>query len=256
MMLRSILSAIALGTVLTACSDDGGGNAEAGVGGTTNNAIGGAGGQIGGSTVLGGASSGGVNGQSTRTATSPTASCPPWPRELLFPLVGPFFYGPNSGPCSSTVDAVTSAYTYDATNRPTRQATADSSFVATFTYAEGLLVSEVDTSSDGPGAALTYHYGTNSAGYVRLDNGVTTQVEYTLDSRGYPQSAVWTSSANVPARNYTYEYQGCLINRRVAYTADGTVDESATYHYAYDAEQRVTSTSSATYTQTFDYSCW
>lgn len=206
------------------------------------------------------AATGGSSGSATDTGGSSAMSdCPIWPSARLMPLVGPFFFGPNPGPCS---------YRSTGLSEPMR---------VTYSYQNGRLQSEVQTldssttirlertyASDAEGKIVgitsadeteTLEYGT---GYL-LETTTRTgspaqQIRYALNARGYPVS-VSITAPNQEGRMISYEYENCRLNRRTTMSSTGTVIERL--NYSYDSQGRVaTRLNTDGDGDTYDYSCW
>jgi hypothetical protein len=225
-------------------TSDGGAASSAGVGGTSastttpDNA-----GSAGAPTAAGSAGS---------SLGADTSSCAAWPRARLIPIIGPFFYGPDPGPCS----------------------TVDDDGRSTYTYQDGVLVSELYKADDGTiGNEVVITYGTDAQGRVTATSGVGSgdvyefgtgtlldtltyqgtlllQARYSLSSSGYPLSAI-VAKPGQPSETLTYAYKSCRLVQR-------TTSEVATY--TYDSAGHVVARSilmdGQAYTQTYDYGCW
>lgn len=219
-----------------------GGASGAGQGGTFGTAASsGNSGSAGAFTAAGGGASGGDD----------TSACPPWPQQRLMPIIGPFFYGPDPGPCSSKDDLDTSKYTYEdgvLKSELRRQHGLES----TTTYsadAQGRLM----TSSDGA-ASDSFEFGPSSLVDTTTRNGsLEQQVTYSLSPSGYPLTAV-VSAPNQAVRTVTYSYESCRLFQRTITAATGTLVEQDSY--SYDSAGHVIARSNGTAQQIYDYSCW
>jgi hypothetical protein len=205
-----------------------------------------------------------------------TTACPVWPLEKLFPLVGPFFFGPDQGPCTNTQTdrsltgpdkSFTLTYTYNDSRQPLKAATPTDMpsgiHVINYTYADGRLQSNTDFAG-GPLSNTTYRYGTDTAGFTTVDAaGAVSNFDYTLDAQGYPQTVSYSKIVNgqrlaladVPV-HFEYEYVGCRIQRRVAYLPDFTEVPSSNAQFTYDDVGHLIDINSDTTEYSFDYSCW
>jgi YD repeat-containing protein len=232
-----------------------GASAGAGNGGSSGTGTGGtsAGGASTGGTSAGGASTGGTSDLPDMSA------CPPWPRARLMPLVGPFFYGPDRGPCSyRTVgggEPTTVTYGYQGDNVQTEQQKLDAIITPQYnkTYvsdAEGKLVSS--SSEDG---LETFDYGADYLLYSLTRGGLPTeQVRYTLNARGYPVRAAITIGSQ-GSRTASYRYEGCRLAGRTISDVNGAVIEELAY--TYDSAGHLSSRLGADGAgDMYDYSCW
>lgn len=244
-------------------------------GGSTSN--GGSGNTTGGGTEKGGSAStitGGNTTQGGSSSTAPgggsgagdvTAGCPAWPTAKLLPLIGVMFYGPDPGPCSTTqADGSVLKFKYDSSNVLTQAATEDQSLIWKFTHENGLLVGEQDITAKVT-TTFTFSYPAGHINYVVRTSGAATPnytANYTLDARGYPQSATVADESATPSpdwpHRYTYTYDGCKIATRTAYLDSGAVAASLSWNYHYDAAGHLTEMTKfdSTAAMTYDYSCW
>jgi hypothetical protein len=243
---------VVLAMTFVACSSDNTadtGASPASTGGSNNGGAINAGGQ---------ATQGGASTASSGGNSSPTQNCPPWSKEKLFPIVGTYFYGPNPGPCTVTTQGAVYTVTYNASNKPIRQATSDNVNVTTYAYTSGLLTSETDLNQTNQ-TNIAYQYSDNVAGYTSSSAAsVMSTYTYTLDAQGYPQSLMAQGAilgANSPTR-YQFVYDNCRIIERVAYLADNTESTNSDLFYSYDSQGRISERKSALFDETYDYSCW
>ncbi len=243
---------VVLAMTFVACSSDntaGTGASPTNTGGSNNGGAVNAGGQ---------ATQGGASTASSGGNSSPTQNCPPWPKEKLFPIAGPYFYGPNPGPCTVTTQGAVYTVTYDASNKPIRQATSDNVNVTTYGYTSGLLTTETDLNQANQNN-VAYQYSDNAAGYTNSSAaGVLSTYTYTLDAQGYPQSVTAQGSIlgpTSPAR-YQFLYDNCRITERVAYLADNTESTNSDMFFSYDSQGRMIERTSTSFDETYDYTCW
>lgn len=206
--------------------------------------------------------------------TGDNSQCPVWPPEKLFPTVGPFFYGPDPGPCTATqMDRAAGAtpkttvvnYTYDG-DHPTMAHTPTGATLVhqyEYTYSQGLLTKEVDF-KEGLQSQITYTYDSNKATYLLLDaTGSTYEYDYNLDDNGYPKSMdVWsfvngkqTALSSGPTR-FVFQYDNCRIQRRDAFTLAGDRYDSSVAAYSYDDAGHLTDINSPDREVVYDYACW
>ena len=202
------------------------------------------------------------------------SQCPAWPLEKLFPVVGPFFYGPDKGPCSATeTDRPSGAvpktftvnYTYNGEQPAMAHTPAGSTLVHQYeyTYLQGLLSKELDF-KEGLQSQITYTYDTHKASYLLIDAGGNRfQYDYTLDPNGYPTSVdlgtyvngTLTPPASGPAR-FVFEYERCAIQRRAALTLAGDPSAPSTSTYVYDDAGHLVDINSPDREVVYDYACW
>lgn len=246
---RSETVALLLGLLFVACSSDNTASVGAAGGGSSaGNA------STGGVEASGGSGTGSNAGAGAAGATGVAQDCPIWPREKLFPRVGPQFFGPDPGPCKVTLGADVFLQTYDSTGNLTQeQLEGDTTRSTTYQYDEGLLVSGTGTTS------FAYRYGTSSAGYS-VSNGsrVLSDFDYSLDERGYPveiTNLVASASTTAPTR-YVYQYEGCRFVERIAYASDDTPLPQYSIEFVYDDAGHITEQRSPSGDTLFDYSCW
>ncbi len=206
--------------------------------------------------------------------TSDNSQCPVWPIEKLFPTVGPFFYGPDVGPCSATqidrpngVTPKTTVinYTYSAGHPELAQTPSSATLVHhyEYTYLRGLLTSETDF-KEGLQSQITYTYDGSVATYVVHDASDTrTEFDYTLDGNGYPKSIDFgtlvdgkrVAPTKGPAR-FVFVYENCKIQQREAFSADGAPYPNSTATFTYDDAGHVVDIDSPDREVVYDYACW
>jgi YD repeat-containing protein len=176
------------------------------------------------------------------------------------PLVGPFFYGPNPGPCSyrslGVSPSYTVTYTYQADQVQSEQETVDgqqtprreSSYVSD---PAGEIVSATSTGDQSE----TFEYGADSLTDTLFVSGAQqSQVRYTLSARGYPISAA-VIVANKVGATVSYRYDHCRLQTRTTMDLNNTV--TGQYDYSYDSAGRlVTRVAGDGSGETYDYSCW
>ncbi len=202
-----------------------------------------------------------------------TSQCPVWPQAKLFPRVGPFFYGPDLGPCSYTEtdhapgalqETFTLFYTYNDSGEAVTAASPSSDtlhYIYNYTYNQGLLATYKSFAA-GLSTSATFDYGTDTAGYYVFDaNGnPQSRYDYSLDSQGYPTTVTYSLIVNGQRTTPTsgavrleYEYANCQIQNGITFLADGT---TSTANYTYDSLGHLIDVSSTDVDVSFDYSCW
>jgi hypothetical protein len=186
--------------------------------------------------------------------------------------VGPFFYGPDPGPCSYTETdqpssnspkIYTVVYTY-ADGLATLAATGNNDHHFEYTYVDGLLDREDKHFELGLLSSVTYRYGAGTAGYTRFSPANKNHsYDYVLDDKGYPQTLTYSEKDNgqdaTPAGTgvrFVYEYADCRIQKLTGYTSGGAVDSASTSTFSYDDAGHLLEVNSANYDFTYDYACW
>ena len=231
-------------------ANDGGVAGSANGGGIAGSANGGApvasaGGPQGNAGLAGAGSSASVAGSSGDT--SGTASCAVWPRSRLLPIIGPFFYGKDPGPC---INNNGSTFSYEAGRL--LSSTDAKGLKTTYQYdAQGIPTGS--TSSDGTSEAFEFgaDYVLDTSKYA--DGSINAQYRYTLSPSGYP-TAVTIDVPNLPSRFGTYSYSNCrLLARTVALV--GAAPEKLTYEYD-DTGHLTKRACDCGDAAAYDYSCW
>lgn len=213
---------------------------EAGGSGGSDEASGGSGGtaaQTGGNDA-GGTDSGGSGsgGALASGGTSGTEGCPTAPVARLFPVIGPFWFGPDPGPCSSGPEG--STYTYG--DELLMSSTTGGG--ETYLRDDQDRLIEVVSATD----PATYEY----TGGTVTENRSTHAAVYTLSSNGYPLRAdVLTVGSSEPV-TYTYEYDECRLSLRDA------PGDAADRSYGYDEAGHLTAITDGASVTTFVYDCW
>jgi hypothetical protein len=191
-------------------------------------------------------------------AGSENADCAAWPLPKLFPLIGPFFFGNDPGPCTLTAAGVQYDFSYNSENVLTEMANSDRSDVTTYEYAQGLLVRETRREHEDI-STTTYDYAEGKVSTLTTDpDGVGVAYEYLLDDLGYVQTAKLLNpvlSASQPT-HYLYQYDGCNIGRRIAFDRDDAANLDDTADYSYDSQGHLIERKNAVSDEIFDYSCW
>jgi YD repeat-containing protein len=170
------------------------------------------------------------------------------------PTIGPWFYGPDPGPCTETGTKV-GTYAYDDAGRVLTVSFASS--VQTYSYADGALSSisgAMPAAADGP---TTYAW-TATAVTETLPGTKETIREYLLDAAGYP-TELWVSDPALGTRRLwaSYQYVDCRLMHRDVMLPDGSSDSSFTADYDYDAlGHLITRTSTDGTRIVYDCSCW
>jgi len=207
------------------------------------------------------------------TYSGDNSNCPAWPADELFPSVGPFFYGPDKGPCSSTqtdrsgavAKSFTVSYTYNADGMPTLAQTAAGTTLVhriEYVYSQGLLNKTTDF-AEGLQSKITYSYADSAASYLVVDSaGRQFNYQFTLDGNGYPQTIDCSTSVDgswVPSEGiakYVFRYNDCKIQERAAFAPNGEPYLKSTATFSYDDTGHVVDVSAPDFEITYDYSCW
>ncbi len=185
--------------------------------------------------------------------------------------MGPFFYGPDLGPCSYTETdqpssnspkTYTIVYTYT-DGLVTLAATANNDHHFEYTYKDGLLDQETHFEL-GLLSNVTYRYGAGTAGYTRFAPANKNYIyDYALDDKGYPLTLTYSEQDNgqdaTPtntAVRFVYETADCRIQEVTGYTAGGAVNTASTSTFSYDDAGHLIEVNSADFDLTYDYACW
>lgn len=209
------------------------------------------------SSVAGGASpSTSGAGIDPRWNDSVTEGCPVWPKAKLLPKVGPFFYGPDPGPCrmgtpGNFLDNAT--YTYDANGH--LQTFGNFGRPVRYEYQGDLMVSFTIGGNDAIDGKVSYE-----AGSVLIRRDVQ-DARFELDPRGYPRRATYDDNHDgTPDWGRIYQYEDCQLKKVVldsslpAPPASVSVSNST---YEYDTEGHVSVIrSDSGSAEAFDYACW
>jgi hypothetical protein len=186
-----------------------------------------------------------------------TEGCATVPRAKLFPIIGAFL-GPDPGPCTMTVSGTRYFFGYDPNGVLVNQISESGSDETVFNYREAVLSSEVRTQPAGVTTTAYEYLDARIRTITTHPDSSTTGYEYEVDERGYVRKARLlnaVSSPSVPTR-YTYEFDGCAIQWRVAYDVNDEVNLNATVKYTYDGQRHLATRTSVTSEERFDYSCW
>lgn len=194
----------------------------------------------GGTANAGGAGSGGTSPDAGGTAgAGGSTSCPPVSVTRLFPIVGPFFMGPDPGPCSQTEGQITSTFIYEG------------ELVSSSTIGGGETYER-----DGMGRMVRYitptitYEQTYAPGFL-YDSTEDYVVTYALNADGYPTEGVQDIDKDgEPDNVWTYVYEDCRLTQRLA--PEGYPART----YEYDDVGHVIATREPERVITFDYSCW
>lgn len=196
-------------------------------------------------------------GANSDSSPDETEGCTAVPRGKLFPIIGAFM-GPDPGPCSMNRSGLEFRFQYATDSTLTYESATDGTDNTAFSFDQGVLVTETRTWARGV-SETTYEYMGERIRTITIDpDGTSTGYEYELDARGYVRTATLlntVSSPSIPTR-YTYEYVNCTLRWRVAYDPNEAVNLTETVNYAYDTQHRLTTRTSVTNEDEFDYSCW
>jgi hypothetical protein len=176
------------------------------------------------------------------------------------PQIGPFFYGPDPGPCSQTIKSnstYSTTFTYQAGKLRSSQQTQEgmTGVESTSTYAvdaEGRIES-IKTGTD----TTVFEYGSDYLlDTTTIESGTRViQVRYALSSSGYPTSAIIMSGTGKSNELLRYDYVDCRLVTRVSLDSSGNV--LGQLNYTYDAAGHVASRlDSENYGDSYDYTCW
>ncbi len=218
-------------------------------------------------------SGGSSNGDSDSGVYSGDNSvCSPWPQAKLFPWVGPFFYGPDIGPCSYTeadqgASAFSPVYTYtDGVVTLAATPTSGNNGIHNIQYtSDSGLISAARDFEAGPTYDIKYYYASDTAGYTSTIEGSSnvSKYDYALDPQGYPKSVDYSLSVSgqdaTPDNigvHFVFQYDNCRIVQRTAYLSDGTEYPQGTSSFTYDDVGHLVDISAPNYDYSFDYSCW
>jgi hypothetical protein len=229
-------------------ASDGAGGSTAPAGGTQAGGSGGlsvGGGASGGSSDSNGGSSDPIGGNSSGGTSNGTEDCPSMPAARLLPLVGPFQYGTDPGPCTQTngTETLTYEYTDGVATRLLDNVGGEREVygrdamgrITAFTYDNGASSSTVTYFSD----------------HLVDSNATSYAVTYRLSPTGYVMSAERDLDLDGTADGiWTYVYDDCHLVQRIA--PEGEKDRV----YSYDEAGRIVSLNDEGTVVTFDYSCW
>ncbi len=163
-----------------------------------------------------------------------TENCPEWPKEKLMPMIGPFFFGNLPRPCrvKNVLNGTSQYYEYQGDHVATLTAVAAND-QTTFQYEGDLIVGAARTQPSGS-STQTYDYTAERLTQTAESDGTTSKTVYRLDARGYPTVAtVEPPQEGQPAR-FVHVYKDCRLVQRIAYDADGSVNNDISAEYYYD----------------------
>jgi hypothetical protein len=236
------------------------GNSSSPMGGSSNSELAASGGKSAGgdpSSAIGGASStNDSSGVDPRWNDGVTAGCALWPKGKLMPKVGPFFYGPDPGPCRMGTPGnflESATYTYDANGH--LQTFGNFGRQVRYEFQEDQMVSFTIGGTDAVDGKVSYEAGSV---LIRRD---LQDARFELDPRGYPRRATYDDNHDgTPDWGRIYQYENCQLKRVVfdsdlpAPPAEFSVSNST---YEYDSEGHVSVIRSDTgSSEAFDYACW
>jgi YD repeat-containing protein len=214
------------------------------------------GGNTGGSTSMGGNTS--LVTSDAGIDPDATAGCPTWPSSKLFPFVGTFFYGTDPRPCTVTLRSDTVlTFQYDSSGQVMGAATADNTQNTVYTFTDGRLIKEVDTTATTVTTYL-FQYGAGTVTYSVSGGAQNYTGSYILDARGYPQSATMVAtSPRAYTSHYTYTYEGCRMVARNEFDDSGSTAPHAIVQYGYDSQGRMVRmySTDGSFEWQWDYSC-
>lgn len=190
----------------------------------------------------GGAPGGGAAATGGTPSSGGTSGCPPIAIARVLPIVGPFFMGPDPGPCSQTSsDGISDAvYTYEG------ELVASSTLYEGETYVrddQQRLIAYQSVAFDIP---VVYEEGA----FVE-ETAPGTLTRYELDELGYLLRAIRNQGSSEELV-WEYQYEDCRLVRR----APPPNSEHSARVYSYDAVGHISSYTEGESVITFDYSCW
>ena len=171
------------------------------------------------------------------------------------PIIGPFFYGPDPGPCSY-VDTSTSQGTTTCAYQAGKLVSDSSTIGPSTTYqldAQG----RIGSYTTG-GATDVFEYGSDYLldTTTSSDSSNGKQLRYSLSTTGYPLTAVLTFP-NGTVQNIRYNYSSCrLVTRLLTDVASGSTSE---LDYTYDSVGHLMSRidpTGSTDGDVYNYVCW
>ena len=180
-------------------------------------------------------------------------NCPAWPAAKLLPVIGPFFYGTDSGPCRvRIVQGANLYFKYNGDQVATMTAVA-SNDQTTYSYdGDGVIVKA--THAQGSATSVTtYAYTAESLTQTTEATSGTSTITYMLDAQGYPTVATVNPPQEGQPVRFVHEYENCRLVRRVAYNADGTVNDDFSAVYNYDDSGRIYELSSPSDDEIYGY---
>lgn len=171
------------------------------------------------------------------------------------PVIGPFFFGPDPGPCSS-VDTSTSqgttTYVYEE-----GKLVSDSSQIGSLTTYQLDAQGRIGSYTTG-GTTDVFEYGSDYLldTMTSSDSSNGKRLRYSLSTTGYPLTAVLTFP-NGMVQNLRYDYSSCrLVTRVLTDVATGSTSE---LDYTYDGVGHLISRIDPTGSidgDTYNYACW
>jgi hypothetical protein len=199
------------------------------------------------------------------TAIAALATCPVWPSGKLFPEIGPFFYGPDPGPCaykrvSLAADNntfLTLAYRYSVEGQLTEYRNDWPIERYSLAWRDGR-VSQITQTDDTFKTVTTAAYEWNDG--MVIETMKTRVNRYALSPNGYPLSVVTTSRTDPSyCQIGIYDYNDCRLSAmRVLATESPSSTKGWTLAYAYDDQGHLISRTedARSIADTYDYACW
>lgn len=217
---------------------DGSGGTTSSGGATSGGNAGDGGSDTGGSDTGGTSTGGATNAGGTTSAggTGNTEDCPAAEIPRLFPVIGPFWFGPDPGPCSAQPNDVT--YEYEGGLLVSSTTGGGETYVRD---AESRLIEVVSVAD-----AASYAYDGNTVTETRSTHSVV----YTLSTTGYPLRAEVLTNGSTAPTTYTYFYDDCRLSLR---DAPGALADRA---YEYDDQGHLMAIVDGSSSTTFAYDCW
>jgi len=206
-----------------------------------------------------------VGATEVTTVIAALAACPAWPNGKLFPEIGPFFYGPDPGPCtykrvSLAADNntfLTLSYGYSTEGLLTEYVNAWPAERYFPVWRDGRLVQITgmdDTLKTTTIAAYEWKDG------AAIETLKATVNRYALAPNGYPLSVVTTSLTDPSyCQVGLFDYEACrLIAMRLMVAGNPASAKEWAVAYAYDDRDHLISRTDVgrAIADTYDYGCW
>jgi hypothetical protein len=161
-------------------------------------------------------------------------NCAVWPAQKLMPAIGPFFFGTNPRPCrvKNVLNNTNQYYQYEA-DRLISSTAVISGDQTTYHYDGALIVAATRTQASTT-SSITYDYTAERLTQSTETAGAVSKTIYQLDSMGYPTIATVEPPQEGQPVRFVHEYENCRLVRRLAYNADGAINDDLSAEYYYD----------------------